>query len=100
LEKRKVFIEKEYNYNMYDIEFSAQIEDFKRHLWGAYCVDTKTAAREASRRYVLPANVKTTPCYKASNGEWVPQTLAPSEGKLEIITETECPKSTLGSDSL
>jgi len=84
---------------MYDMEFSAQIEEFKGHLWGAYCVDTKTAAREASERYILPADVKTTLCYRAPNGEWIPQTLAPSEGKLGIILKKESSDSTLESDS-
>lgn len=58
---------------MYNTDFTPQIEKFRRHLWGAGCVDTRAAAKRASQSgYVSPASVEKLPCYEDANGEWVP----------------------------
>lgn len=58
---------------MYNPKHLARMEAFSRDLWGESCVDSRAAAYEASRRgYVPQADSKIVPCYKNSNGEWVP----------------------------
>ena|GEM_PF-2956521 len=69
---------------MYNIDFSEQLEQSRRRLWGAGCVDTQAAAEEASRRaYFPPENVKVLECYEDINGEWVPNPSKPAQGELE-----------------
>jgi len=58
---------------MYNIDFLPQLEGFRGDLWGASCVDARTAAELASGRgYVPPADIRILPCYEDVNGEWVP----------------------------
>jgi len=75
---------------MYNIDFLPQLEEFRKHLWGAGCVDVQVAAEKASRRgYVPPADVEILPCYEDTNGEWVPYPVkhTPSELEKEICLE-------------
>jgi len=69
---------------MHNTYFLSQLEEFRRYLWGAGCVDTRAAAEEASRSgYVPPADVEILPCHEDPNGEWVPNLVEPASEELE-----------------
>ena len=61
---------------MYNPDFLAQMEKFRRSLWSGGAWNPRQAAHEASQRaYFPPANIKMIQCHKDPlTGEIVPMT--------------------------
>lgn len=63
---------------MYNTKYAAQMEKFRKHLFGS----ANPRTDDAYQRYSLPPGVKLVECYEDDNGEWVPKPES-LEGKVE-----------------
>lgn len=58
--------------NMYNTDFSEQLERFRDNLFGTGCLDVRKASDEAHKRYFLPNDIELLDCAKNDNGEYIP----------------------------